>query len=162
MSFTAGRACRWQLISATVTFDVLAMPYRYGQVWSGHQDQDIWIGDRGEGSALPVMAGRVPATHPRSAGAPRTWYTRRCVGGRDTPGHDGESHHGQGHHGEGHRGEGHRGGGHRGEGHRSEGHHGEGHRGEGHRSEGHHGESHGGEGRDGESEFGSGPGRRGG
>src|SRR6185437_14845543 len=34
------------------------------------------------------MAGRVPATCPRSVGPPRRLYNCRCVGGRDTPGHD--------------------------------------------------------------------------
>jgi len=36
------------------------------------------------------MAGRVPATHPQTAGLPQGLYNCRCVGGRDTPGHDGE------------------------------------------------------------------------
>src|SRR6185437_3086626 len=30
--------------------------------------------------AFSVMTGRLPATHPRLAGAPRTLFNRRCVG----------------------------------------------------------------------------------
>src|SRR6185437_14171702 len=40
------------------------------------------------GAVLSVMAGRVPATHPRSVGPRRKWYNRQCAGGRDALGHD--------------------------------------------------------------------------
>ena len=57
--------------------------------WLGAPDMvyPSWLG--GAYHALSVMAGRVPATRPRSADARRALYNRWCVGGRDTPGHDG-------------------------------------------------------------------------
>jgi len=38
-----------------------------------------------EPNALSVMAGRVPATHPQSAGPPRRLHNRQCVGGLTRP-----------------------------------------------------------------------------
>src|SRR6185437_12468187 len=69
------------------TFDVPAVPYRYDQAWPWGSGLAVV----GEGSALSVMAGRVPATHAPAVVQPPRRSHRSGAGGRDTPGHDGKN-----------------------------------------------------------------------